>query len=90
MSEDAQTFAQWKVDYVKLDGCYADLQEMKDGWNFFSLNFIDTTTKFSHTPSNFFQVFIDIELKLHQILNFSHIMLKISLTLILNSRKLHS
>ena len=28
---DANTFAEWDVDYVKLDGCYADLIDMETG-----------------------------------------------------------
>lgn len=28
---DAQTFADWGVDYVKLDGCYADINTMDEG-----------------------------------------------------------
>lgn len=29
---DANTFAEWTVDYVKLDGCYADVQVMDYGY----------------------------------------------------------
>jgi hypothetical protein len=29
---DAETFADWTVDYVKLDGCYADVSLMDDGY----------------------------------------------------------
>ena len=29
---DANTFAEWTVDYVKLDGCYADTKLMDDGY----------------------------------------------------------
>ncbi|CAF0822916.1 unnamed protein product [Brachionus calyciflorus] len=29
---DAQTFAEWTVDYLKLDGCYADIKLMDDGY----------------------------------------------------------
>jgi hypothetical protein len=29
---DAQTFAEWTVDYVKLDGCYADIKLMPEGY----------------------------------------------------------
>lgn len=29
---DANTFAQWTVDYVKLDGCYADVKVMDKGY----------------------------------------------------------
>lgn len=32
MELDAQTFASWDVDYVKLDGCYADIIQMNDGY----------------------------------------------------------
>ena len=29
---DAQTFADWTVDYLKLDGCYADAKQMDVGY----------------------------------------------------------
>lgn len=29
---DAQTFAEWTVDYLKLDGCYADIKQMDEGY----------------------------------------------------------
>ena len=29
---DAETFAEWGVDYVKLDGCYADITQMDTGY----------------------------------------------------------
>lgn len=29
---DAETFAEWTVDYVKLDGCYADPKQMDQGY----------------------------------------------------------
>lgn len=29
---DAQTFAEWTVDYLKLDGCYADVKVMDEGY----------------------------------------------------------
>jgi len=32
MEQDAHLFASWDVDYVKLDGCYADLTEMDKGY----------------------------------------------------------
>ncbi|XP_061386356.1 alpha-N-acetylgalactosaminidase [Musca vetustissima] len=32
MALDAQTFAEWDVDYVKLDGCYADINQMDEGY----------------------------------------------------------
>lgn len=31
MEIDAQTFADWDVDYVKLDGCYVDIDLMDEG-----------------------------------------------------------
>lgn len=36
METDAKTFAEWGIDYVKLDGCYADPSEMDRG--IYSLN----------------------------------------------------
>ncbi|XP_071452764.1 alpha-N-acetylgalactosaminidase-like [Hetaerina americana] len=32
MEDDANTFASWGVDYVKLDGCYAQLHDMDIGY----------------------------------------------------------
>ncbi|EDW91932.1 alpha-N-acetylgalactosaminidase [Drosophila yakuba] len=32
MKLDAQTFADWDVDYVKLDGCYANISDMATGY----------------------------------------------------------
>jgi len=32
METDAQTFAEWKVDYVKLDGCYSEPSTMETGY----------------------------------------------------------
>lgn len=32
MDVDAQTFADWEVDYLKLDGCYADPRDMDKGY----------------------------------------------------------
>ena len=32
---DAQTFADWGVDFVKLDGCYADVSDMDQGFKLF-------------------------------------------------------
>lgn len=29
---DAQTFASWEVDYLKIDGCYLDPQEFGQGY----------------------------------------------------------
>jgi hypothetical protein len=29
--QDAQQFAEWGVDYVKLDGCYSDIRDMEKG-----------------------------------------------------------
>lgn len=31
---DAQTFADWDVDFIKIDGCYADERKMVDGKQF--------------------------------------------------------
>ena len=31
LQTDAQTFADWKVDYVKLDGCYSLPSDMDKG-----------------------------------------------------------
>jgi hypothetical protein len=31
MEMDAQTFADWGVDYLKLDGCWSDPHEMDSG-----------------------------------------------------------
>jgi alpha-N-acetylgalactosaminidase len=31
MKTDAQTFADWEVDYVKLDGCYSEPKDMDTG-----------------------------------------------------------
>eukprot|EP01097_Dermamoeba_algensis_P000029 TRINITY_DN100_c0_g1_i1.p1 TRINITY_DN100_c0_g1~~TRINITY_DN100_c0_g1_i1.p1 ORF type:complete len:407 (-),score=64.62 TRINITY_DN100_c0_g1_i1:21-1241(-) len=33
---DAQTFADWGVDYLKLDGCYANVADMKAGYTLMS------------------------------------------------------
>lgn len=32
MKLDAETFAEWEVDYVKLDGCYAEMESMDEGY----------------------------------------------------------
>ncbi|XP_037947115.1 alpha-N-acetylgalactosaminidase-like [Teleopsis dalmanni] len=32
MALDAKTFADWDVDYVKLDGCYANINDMDQGY----------------------------------------------------------
>lgn len=32
MKEDAELFASWGVDYVKLDGCYSDIWQMEEGY----------------------------------------------------------
>jgi hypothetical protein len=37
MKLDAQTFADWKVDYVKLDGCYSFPSQMDKGKIIFCL-----------------------------------------------------
>ena len=38
MEIDAQTFADWEVDYVKLDGCYSDPADMDTGLQIYSIN----------------------------------------------------
>ncbi|GLV43492.1 uncharacterized protein CBL_04034 [Carabus blaptoides fortunei] len=35
LETDAKTFAEWDVDYLKLDGCYSELSEMVDGYDNF-------------------------------------------------------
>lgn len=42
MELDAQTFADWDVDYVKLDGCYANITEMDRGYPEFG-NYLNKT-----------------------------------------------
>lgn len=42
MELDTQTFADWDVDYVKLDGCYADIDDMDKGYPAFG-NFLNKT-----------------------------------------------
>uniref|UniRef100_T1GC27 Alpha-galactosidase n=1 Tax=Megaselia scalaris TaxID=36166 RepID=T1GC27_MEGSC len=37
MQLDAQTFAEWEVDYVKLDGCYAEPDTMNTGYPLFGV-----------------------------------------------------
>lgn len=32
MELDAQTFAKWDVDYIKVDGCYADYRDYDVGY----------------------------------------------------------
>jgi len=32
---DAKTFAEWEVDYIKVDGCYADVEDMNQGYPLF-------------------------------------------------------
>lgn len=32
MELDAQTFAKWDVDYIKIDGCYADYRDYDKGY----------------------------------------------------------
>jgi hypothetical protein len=31
MQTDAQTFADWEADYVKLDGCWSEPEDMDTG-----------------------------------------------------------
>lgn len=42
MESDAQQFADWNVDYVKLDGCYSDLDDMDEGYPAFGQHLNDT------------------------------------------------
>ncbi|XP_059479744.1 alpha-N-acetylgalactosaminidase-like [Neocloeon triangulifer] len=39
---DAETFASWDVDYVKLDGCYAELVDMETGYPEFGFHMNQT------------------------------------------------
>lgn len=39
---DAKTFASWGVDYVKLDGCYSDLDDMEQGYPEFGKHLNET------------------------------------------------
>jgi alpha-galactosidase len=32
LETDAKTFAEWEVDYLKLDGCYADVDNLEQGY----------------------------------------------------------
>lgn len=41
---DAKTFAEWTVDYVKLDGCYADIKSMDTGYPQFGM-FLNETNR---------------------------------------------
>ena len=31
LQTDAETFAEWGVDYIKIDGCYVDTHQMDSG-----------------------------------------------------------
>ena len=42
LKTDAQTFADWGVDYVKLDGCYAKLDDMVEGYPEFGRHLNET------------------------------------------------
>lgn len=35
MEQDAKAFASWDVDYVKLDGCHSNIEQMTDGYPHF-------------------------------------------------------
>nr|CAD7578575.1 unnamed protein product [Timema californicum] len=37
LEQDANTFAEWGVDYVKLDGCYTELEDMATGYPEFGM-----------------------------------------------------
>lgn len=32
LQKDAQTFAEWEVDYLKMDGCYSQLLDQNDAY----------------------------------------------------------
>ena len=49
---DAQTFADWQVDYVKLDGCYAFPSQMDKG----NYSFIELRSGLRNYPFIFFKV----------------------------------
>lgn len=38
LERDAETFADWEVDYVKLDGCYSDPEDMDTGLQTYSID----------------------------------------------------
>ena len=44
LDTDAQTFADWGVDYVKLDGCYANPAEMDRGKIAHFINFFKASS----------------------------------------------
>ncbi|XP_047497548.1 alpha-N-acetylgalactosaminidase-like [Penaeus chinensis] len=44
LKTDADTFAEWGVDYVKLDGCYADPKDMDQGYPDFG-QFLNATNR---------------------------------------------
>lgn len=44
LNTDAKTLASWNVDYVKMDGCYAPVEEMPDGFEQFSQELGNLTT----------------------------------------------
>lgn len=31
LETDAQTFSDWGVDYIKVDGCYSDIETLQEG-----------------------------------------------------------
>lgn len=37
LETDANTFAEWGVDYIKVDGCYAEISEMEAGYKEFGM-----------------------------------------------------
>ena len=37
LQTDAETFATWGVDYVKLDGCYSEPKDMDTGYPEFGM-----------------------------------------------------
>ena len=59
---DANTFAEWTVDYVKLDGCYADVKQMDDGYPLMGMYLNKTNRPMVYSCSwPAYQVFESIE-----------------------------
>ena len=59
---DANTFAEWTVDYVKLDGCYADVKVMDTGYPKFGVYLNQTNRPMVYSCSwPAYQVFAKID-----------------------------
>jgi alpha-N-acetylgalactosaminidase len=50
LEQDAQTFASWNVDYVKIDGCYSHPKDMDRGAFRFIFSHSFCVTTFSFLP----------------------------------------